>query len=67
MVPQPNREIHILNAVLWSYWIIARLGGWSGFSSQRKAGVITLFKGLQKFQLMFSGWNFHKKALMYKP
>jgi Transposase DDE domain/Transposase DNA-binding len=44
----------------WATWIIARLGGWKGYSSQRKPGPIVLHKGLAKFYNMYEGW------LMYK-
>ena len=44
----------------WATWIIARLGGWKGYSSQRKPGPIVLQKGLAKFYHMYEGW------LMYK-
>lgn len=41
----------------WATWIIARLGGWGGIPSQRPAGVITLYKGLDRFNNMFEGWS----------
>jgi hypothetical protein len=40
----------------WAKWIIARLGGWSGYASQRPAGPITLKRGLDKFTQIFNGW-----------
>ena len=33
----------------WASWIIGRLGGWKGYSSQRPAGPITMLRGLQRF------------------
>jgi len=41
----------------WAAWLIARLGGWSGLQSQRPPGIRTLFKGLQKFEGIFQGWD----------
>ena len=41
----------------WATWLIARLGGWSGFTSQRPPGVSTLSRGLQRFQSRFLGWS----------
>ena len=45
----------------WATWIIARLGGWKGYSSQRKPGPIVLHKGLAKFYNMHEGWLMYKK------
>ncbi len=41
----------------WAVWIIARIGGWKGYSSQRPPGMTTLFKGLEKFSLIYEGWT----------
>lgn len=41
----------------WGAWIIARLGNWKGYASQRPPGVITMKRGLEKFDAMFFGWN----------
>lgn len=40
----------------WATWVIARLGGWKGYKSQRKPGPIVLQRGLAKFYIMFDGW-----------
>ncbi len=44
----------------WAVWIIARIGGWKGYASQRKPGMTTLFRGLENFYLTFDGWNLQK-------
>ena len=41
----------------WATWIVARLGGWSGYQSQRPPGIVTLVKGLRRFESIFLGWN----------
>ncbi len=47
----------------WATWIIARLGGWKGYKSQRSPGPITLKNGLDKFYLIFEGWKLAKSQL----
>lgn len=37
-------------------WVIARLGGWKGYASQRPPGATTLINGLQKFFNYFEGF-----------
>ena len=44
----------------WATWIIARIGGWKGYVSQRPPGPITLKRGLDKFTAMFEGWMLEK-------
>lgn len=39
----------------WAYWIIARLGGWK--PHEKQAGVIALFRGWQRFNQIFEGWQ----------
>lgn len=49
------------NTLKWATWIIARLGGWKGYASQRKPGPIVLQKGLAKFYHMYEGWILYQK------
>lgn len=42
--------------LIWARWIIARLGGWKGYASQRNAGPITLKRGIDNFNQMYYGW-----------
>ena len=50
-----------INTLKWATWIIARLGGWKGYKSQRKPGPIVLQKGLEKFYHMYEGWDMYQK------
>ena len=38
-------------------WAIARLGGWKGYLKQRKPGITTFWRGLQKFSAIMQGWR----------
>jgi hypothetical protein len=41
-------------------WVIARLGGWKGYQSERKPGITTFWIGLKRFDAVFSGYNLSK-------
>jgi hypothetical protein len=40
--------------------VMARLGGWKGYTSQRKPGITTLWRGIEKFYNIFIGWQHPK-------
>ncbi|XZF12688.1 IS4 family transposase [Chitinophagaceae bacterium MMS25-I14] len=46
-------------------WVIARLGGWKGYLSERKPGITTFWIGLRKFDDFFNGFKLFKD--MSKP
>ncbi len=48
----------------WATWLIARLGGWSGYSSQRPPGMPTLVHGLRQFESIFLGWKLAQTPLV---
>lgn len=48
---------HRRQTLMWATWIIARLGGWKGYCSQRKPGPIVLHRGLTKFYQLYEGWT----------
>jgi hypothetical protein len=37
-------------------WIIARLGGWKGYASEREPGPITMLRGQIEFPSLCRGW-----------
>ena len=40
----------------WAAWIIARLGGWKGYVSERPPGPITMIRGQREFSSICHGW-----------
>lgn len=45
-----------INKMSWAAWVIARLGGWKGYKSERPPGHVTFIRGLEKFHTMYEGW-----------
>jgi hypothetical protein len=45
----------------WASWVIARLGGWKGYTKQRPPVPITMKRGLDKFDLIYQGWMLAKQ------
>ncbi|HEY9817800.1 MAG TPA: IS4 family transposase [Candidatus Obscuribacterales bacterium] len=44
-------------SLAWATWVIARVGGWSGYRSQRPPGIALLYRGLRRFNSLFQGWS----------
>jgi hypothetical protein len=47
---------HASDSLAWAAWIIARLGGWTGYASQKPPGPKTMHLGLTHFQALAHGW-----------
>src|SRR5262249_15644272 len=47
---------HRTRTLAWAAWIIARLGGWTGYASHRPPGPITFHNGLAQFQTFAAGY-----------
>jgi Transposase DDE domain len=43
-------------SLTWAAWTIARLGGWSGYESERSTGPITMRDGLERFNAIVQGY-----------
>jgi len=54
---QKLQNPHQPDSLAWAAWIIARLGGWNGYQSQRPPGIITMKRGLEAFSSLFLGWS----------
>jgi hypothetical protein len=48
------------SSLKYATWVIARLGGWKGYASERKPGITTLWIGLEKFYDTYNGWMMGK-------
>ena len=47
-------------SLAWAAWTIARLGGWSGYESDKSSGPITMRDGLQRFCAIADGYELAK-------
>jgi hypothetical protein len=56
-----------LGSLPWATWLIARLGGWSGYRSQKPPGMPTLVHGLRRFEGIFIGWKTALGGLVCTP
>jgi hypothetical protein len=61
-----QKKTHVQNPyssekLSWASWLIARLGGWKGYTKQRPPGPITMKRGLDMFDLIYQGWMLAKQ------
>ncbi len=47
---------HPPDSLAWAAWVIARLGGWNGYASQKPPGPKTMHLGLTTLQTLTRGW-----------
>ena len=52
---------HPSGSLAWFSWIVARLGGWSGYTSRgyKPAGPKTIARGLSRLDGFIGGWALH--------
>ena len=43
-------------SLAWACWVIGRLGGWTGYASERPPGPITIYNGLTQFDAIAQGY-----------
>jgi hypothetical protein len=49
-------------SLAWAAWTIARLGGWTGYDSDKSSGPITMRDGLQRFSAIVDGYQLAKNV-----
>ena len=52
-----QRNPYPLDTLAWAGWTIARLGGWTGYQSDKSAGPITMRDGLDRFNGIVDGFQ----------
>jgi hypothetical protein len=50
------------DTLAWAAWTIARLGGWTGYETDRSAGPITMRDGLERFNGIVDGYQLAKNV-----
>jgi hypothetical protein len=50
------------DSLAWAGWTIARLGGWTGYNSDKSKGPITMRDGLERFYGIVDGYNLSKNV-----
>jgi Transposase DDE domain len=51
-----QKNPHPTRTLAWAAWVIAKIGGWSGYASHKPPGPITFHNGLTYFQTLVAGW-----------
>lgn len=54
---EKQKNPHQQGSLAWIAWIVARLGGWSGYQRYGPPGPKTMAYGWDKFKTMSQGWN----------
>jgi hypothetical protein len=50
------------DSLAWAAWTIGRLGGWTGYETDRSIGPITMRDGLERFNGMVDGYRLAKNV-----
>lgn len=58
---EKQKNPYRVKTISWASWLIARLGGWKGYSSESPPGNKTFKWGLEKFYAAFEGYKMAKK------
>lgn len=53
---EKQKNPHPRLTLAWAAWIVARLGGWKGYASERPPGPITMIRGQKEFASIARGY-----------
>lgn len=59
---EKQKNPHQQGSLAWLSWIVARLGGWSGYQRYGPAGPKTIAYGWDRFKTMSQGWSLRKNV-----
>lgn len=54
---EKQKNSHPPGSIAFAAWVVARLGGWSGYASHRPPGPITMLNGLVRFYNICEGFG----------
>lgn len=54
---EKQKNPYAKKSLQYATWVIARLGGWKGYASERPPGITTLWIGLKRFYDIYNGWR----------
>lgn len=60
---QAQKNPHPEASLAWLSWIVARLGGWTGYVSERLPGPITMHNGLRRLRAILDSRQFYEDDL----
>jgi hypothetical protein len=60
---EKQRNPHQYGTLRWAAWSIARLGGWTGYQSDKSTGPITMRDGLERFRAIVQGYFLYEEDL----
>lgn len=59
---EKQKNPHQQGSLAWLSWIVARLGGWSGYQRYGPPGPKTIAYGWDQFKAMSQGWNLRQNV-----
>ena len=59
---EKQKNPHQDGSLAWLAWIVARLGGWSGYQRYGPPGPKTMAYGWEQFKTMSQGWNLRQNV-----